>query len=126
MLGPPPKDSPFLALDRAWPLGRRWPEDLLSDEIAILLLRYGARIVAERREMCERTLRRGFQRRGVRLAEHLRSRRRILALRFLATDLAFETVAHRLGFASTQVLSRFVRRELGTTATALRESLRRC
>ena len=114
----------FTDLDRVWPPEQRWPDDLLSDEIAVLLLRYGAHIVAERREMSDRTLRRAFERRGVSLLEHLRARRRAMALRLLSTGLSFETVAHRLGFASSQVFARFVRREFGRTGSELRGQFR--
>jgi AraC-like DNA-binding protein len=43
-----------------------------------------------------------------------------MALRLLASDLPVRAIALRLGFASSQTFARFLRREFGATATALR------
>src|SRR5512144_1182080 len=97
---------------------------LLSEELAIFLVRFGPRLAASQQGICERTLRRRFQRRGVRLATYTKESRLKLARHLLASDLSLTTVADRLGFSSPQTLARFVRREFGETATAARQRLR--
>ena len=97
---------------------------LLSEEMAIFLVRFGPRLAACRHGISERTLRRRFERRGLRLAVHVRESRLRMAERLLATDLPVTTVSDRLGFGSTQTFARFMRREFGETATAFRERLK--
>src|SRR5512143_1940303 len=97
---------------------------LLSEEMAIFLVRFGPRLAASRHGISERTLRRRFERRGLRLADHLKVSRRRLTERLLLTDLPVTTVSDRLGFGSTQTFARFMRREFGETATALRQRLK--
>lgn len=97
---------------------------LSDDEADLRLLRFGVRIVAEHLGISERTLRRQFQRQGIRLRDHIRRRRRELALRLLGGDLPVGTLASRLGFSSSQTFARFVRREFGETATGLRRRIR--
>jgi AraC-like DNA-binding protein len=97
---------------------------LLSEEMAIFLVRFGPRLAASRRGISERTLRRRFERRGLRLADHVKESRRRLAERLLVTDLPVTTVSDRLGFGSPQTFARFMRREFGETATAARRRLK--
>ena len=97
---------------------------LLSEEMAIFLVRFGPRLAASRHGISERTLRRRFERRGLRLAAHVRESRLRLAERLLATELPLTTVSDRLGFGSTQTFARFMRREFGETATAVRGRLK--
>jgi len=97
---------------------------LLSEEMAIFLVRFGPRLAASRHGISERTLRRRFERRGLRLADHMKESRRRLAERLLATDLPLTTVSDRLGFGSPQTFARFMRREFGETASSLRRRLK--
>lgn len=78
------------------------------------------RLTARTLGLSERTFRRQFERKGLRLSDLLGERRRQMALRLLASDLPVRTIADRLGFASSQTFARFLRREFGATATALR------
>jgi AraC-like DNA-binding protein len=97
---------------------------LLSEEMAMFLVRFGPRLTASQSGISERTLRRRFERRGLRLADHLKESRRKFAERLLLTNLPLTTVSSRLGFSSTQTFARFMRREYGATATAVRQRLR--
>lgn len=97
---------------------------LLSEEMAIFLVRFGPRLAANRHGISERTLRRRFERRGLRLADHLKESRRRLAERLLVTDLPLTTVSDRLGFGSPQTFARFMRREFGETASTRRRRLK--
>lgn len=97
---------------------------LLSEEMAIFLVRFGPRLAASRSGVSERTLRRRFKRRGLRLVDYLKESRRRFAERLLLTDLPLMTVSNQLGFGSTQTFARFMRREFGVTATAVRQRLR--
>lgn len=97
---------------------------LLSEEMAIFLVRFGPRLAACRQGISERTLRRRFERKGMRLAAYTKECRLKLARRLLATDLPLSTVSDRLGFSSPQTLARFMRREFGETTTAVRQRLK--
>ncbi len=97
---------------------------LLSEEMAMFLVRFGPHLAASRNGISERTLRRRFERRGLRLAVHLKESRRKFAERLLLTDLPITTVSDRLGFSSPQTFARFMRREYGATATAVRRRLK--
>ena len=90
----------------------------------MFLVRFGPRLAASQNGISERTLRRRFERRGLRLAVHLKECRRKFAERLLLTNLPFTTVASRLGFSSPQTFARFMRREYGTTATEVRRRLK--
>ena len=96
----------------------------VADATDLLLVRLGVRAAAELLGISERTLRRQFDRRGLRLRDHLVARRREMTLGLLAGDLPVTTVASRLGFASSQTFARFVRRQFGATATDLRRLIR--
>jgi AraC-like DNA-binding protein len=98
--------------------------DLLDDETVLFLLRFGIRLGVGLFGVSERTLRRRFKQRGIRLSDLLGERRRQEALRLLAGSVPLKAVALRLGFSSTQTLARYLRREFGATATALRNQLR--
>jgi AraC-like DNA-binding protein len=114
-------------MQNAWPNPLPGSADefsLLSEELAIFLVRFGPRLAASRRGISERTLRRRFERRGLRLADHVKSSRRLLAERLLATDLPLTTVSDRLGFSSLQTFARFMRREFGATASQVRRRLK--
>ncbi|MGZ6988712.1 MAG: helix-turn-helix domain-containing protein, partial [Thermoanaerobaculia bacterium] len=96
------------------------PFDLLDEEAVLFVLHFGMRLTARTLGLSERTFRRQFERKGLRLSDLLGDRRRQMALRLLASDLPVRTIADRLGFASSQTFARFLRREFGATATALR------
>lgn len=98
--------------------------ELLDEETVLFLLRSGIRLGAGIFGVSERTLRRRFQKQGLRLSDLLSERRRSEALRLLAGDLPLKSIALLLGFASTQTLARYLRREFGVTATVLRKELR--
>jgi AraC-like DNA-binding protein len=96
----------------------------VTSETDLILVRLGVRAAAERLGISERTLRRQFDRRGLRLRDHLVARRREMTLGLLAGDLPVATVASRLGFASSQTFARYVRRQFGATATDVRRLIR--
>ena len=100
--------------------GKAGPFDLLDEEAVLFVLQFGMRLTARKLGLSERTFRRRFERKGLRLSNLLGERRRQMALQLLASDLPVGTIAHRIGFASSQTFARFLRREFGTTATALR------
>jgi AraC-like DNA-binding protein len=113
-----------MPIARAWPLPSTAEEfALLSEEMAIFLVRFGPRLAASRVGISERTLRRRFERRGLQLAAYTKESRLKMVPHLLATDLSLRTVADRLGFASPQTFARFIRREFGETATAIRVRL---
>ena len=97
---------------------------LLSEEMAIFLVRFGPRLAASRQGISERTLRRRFERRGLRLAAYTMESRLKMVPRLLATDLSLKTISDRLGFSSQQTFARFMRREFNETATAVRRRLK--
>jgi AraC-like DNA-binding protein len=97
--------------------------DLLDEETVLFVLHFGIRLTAGRWGVSERTLRRQFERRGVRLCDLLQERRRDLTRRLLAGDLPVGTIALRLGFSSSQTFARYLRREFGTTARELRRRI---
>lgn len=99
-------------------------QTLLDEKDELRLLRFGVRKVAEHLGVSERTLRRRYERQGIRLRDHLRLRRRELAVDLLGGDLPVRTLSSRLGFSSPQTFARFVRREFGDTPTGLRLRLR--
>lgn len=99
------------------------PDDLLGDATALSILRNGLSFTAVRRGVSERTLRRQFQRAGISLSRHLVEKRRVLSILMLASGSPIAEIAETLGFSSPQTFARFVRRELRTTATALRRYL---
>ena len=94
--------------------------DLLDEETVLFVLRFGMRLTAGKLGLSERTFRRRFERQGLRLSDLLGEWRRETAVRLLASDLPVRTVAHRLGFSSSQTLARFLRREFGMTARGIR------
>lgn len=98
--------------------------DLLDEETALFLLRFGIRLGVGLFGVSERTLRRRFERRGVRLSDLLAKRRRREALRLLSEEIPLKAIAPHLGFSSTQTLARYLRREFGSTATLLRKQIR--
>lgn len=98
--------------------------ELLDEETVLFLLRSGIRLGAGLFGVSERTLRRRFQQQGLCLSDLLSERRRSEALRLLAGDFPLKSIALLLGFASTQTLARYLRREFGVTATVLRKELR--
>ncbi len=100
------------------------PLDLLSEEMALFLVRFGPRLAASGHGISERTLRRRFQRRGLCLLDYVKQNRRRLTESLLLTDLPLTTVCRRLGFGSNQAFAHFMRREFGTTAKALRRRLK--
>ena len=95
-----------------------------SGETDLLLVQLGVRATARRLGVSERTLRRRFERHGIRLCDYLAARRREMTLGLLAGDSPVAAVADRLGFSSSQTFARYVRRGFGTTATGLRHLLR--
>ncbi len=112
-----------IARVRSQPSSRR-ESDLLSEEMALFLVRFGPRLAAGSQGISERTLRRRFQRHGLRLHDYLKENRRRLVESLLRTDLPFTTISCRLGFGSNQAFAHFIRREFGTTAKTLRGRLK--
>jgi len=98
--------------------------DQLDEETVLFILRFGIRLTAGKWGISERTLRRQYERKGLRLCDLLQERRRDLTLRLLAGELPVGTVALRLGFSSSQTFSRYLRREFGATARQLRRRFR--
>lgn len=96
----------------------------LPDEALLLVVHQGVPALARMWGMSERTLRRRCALLGVCVGEQSASLKRDLTERLLAGDLPIASVAARLGFASSQTLARFVRREFGVTPTSLRRRLR--
>ena len=96
------------------------PFDLFDEEAVLFVLHFGMRLTARKLGLSERTFRRQFERKGLKLSDLLGERRRQMALQLLSSDLPVRTIAQRLGFASSQTFARFLRREFGATATALR------
>jgi AraC-like DNA-binding protein len=112
-----------VAMSRLFPSGAE-EFTLLSEEMASFLVRFGPHLTAGRLGISERTLRRLFERRGLRLADQLKQNRRRLTEHLLPTDLSLQTISERLGFGSTQAFAHFMRREFGETATATRKRLK--
>jgi AraC-like DNA-binding protein len=54
-----------------------------------------------------------------------RAARRTLAASLLSSSLPLREIATKLGYSSTQTLSRFIREEVGTTPIELRKELQR-
>jgi AraC-like DNA-binding protein len=96
---------------------------LLDDEGVLFFLRFGIRVGAGSLGIPERTLRRRFEERGLRLADLLEARRRDETLRLLSGGLPVASIALRLGFSSAQTFARYMRREFGSTASGLRKRL---
>jgi methylphosphotriester-DNA--protein-cysteine methyltransferase len=95
------------------------PEDLIE------LVEHGGRGLILRTEVAGRTRRRMLARGGTSLHEVKRAARRRLAMSLLAAPLPLKEIAKKLGYSSTQTLSRFVRQEFGKTPIELREDLQR-
>jgi len=118
----------FQSPEPAQGAGRERPGEgllgFLDEESVLFLLRFGIRLGVGLFGVSERTLRRRFASHGVRLSDLLAERRRREALRLLAGEIPLKAIALLLGFSSTQTLARYLRREFGTTATALRRELR--
>ena|ERR1035441_8824075 len=89
------------------------------------LFRHGGRGLTLRTGVAGRTRRRRLAAGGTGLHELKRLERRRLAESLLASSLPLTEIAKRLGYSSTQTLSRFVRQEFGTTPIGLREELQR-
>ena len=98
--------------------------DQLDEETVLFILRFGIRLTAGKWGISERTLRRQYERKGLRLCDLLQERRRDLTLRLLAGELPVGAVALRLGFSSSQTFARYLRREFGATARQLRRRFR--
>ena len=99
-------------------------DELLTEEMALLLVRFGVGGTARRLGVSERTLRRDFVRAGASVHDHISRTRRAMAVRLLASSCPLARVAEEIGFASSQTFARFVAREFGFTPSALRKSLR--
>lgn len=102
----------------------RDPEGVLAltDDEAAVLIQTGVSGLARHFEMSPRTLRRACAEKGT----SLRGFRALLviagATTLLDSGLPVSDVARRLGFSSSQVFARFLRRECGATAGHLRAS----
>lgn len=95
-----------------------------SDDSLDTLLDEGPKALAKKRRVSVRTLRRQFVRAGTTLSSYLLGvRRRGVASLLRHPELSLAEVARRLGFSSSNVLVRFVRREFGATPGALRQKL---
>jgi AraC-like DNA-binding protein len=101
------------------------PRRAASDDSLDMLFAAGPKALARRRRVSMRTLRRQFVRAGTTISSYLRVARRESVIELLRrADLSLGEVARRLGFSSSMVLVRFVRREFGATPGSLRQRLR--
>jgi AraC-like DNA-binding protein len=98
---------------------------LLSDEFALLIVRFGLRLTAHRWGMSERTLRRFFESLGTNPRRIVRDVRHREAERLLATGQPLPDIARHLGFSSEKTFSRWVHEEFGSTPTTFRRTSRR-
>ena len=98
-------------------------EDL--DVFAERLLAMGARAVAAAEGLGTRTLLRRLAASGTNARSLVQRVRRERALRLLATSMPYAEVARAIGLSGSISLSRFVRREFGTTPGRMREDLLR-
>ena len=95
------------------------PEDLVE------LVERGGRGLILSTGVAGRTRRRMLARGGAGLNEVKRAARRTLAASLLSSSLPLKEIARKLGYSSTQTLSRFIRKEFGTTPIELRKELQR-
>lgn len=95
------------------------PEELME------LVLHGGRGLIESTGVLGRTRRRMLAHYGTSLHDVKRSARRRLAVSLLSSPLPLKEIATKLGYSSTQTLSRFIRQEFGTTPTGLRKALQR-
>ncbi len=89
-----------------------------------ILMRDGIAPLARHFGISARTLRRHCARAGLRLDVQRRALRRELVMILLATDLPISDVAHRLGYASSKTLARFLKKTFGATATHMKRRMR--
>ena len=92
----------------------------LPHESANRILREGAGSAARSLGQSRRALRRLMRQRGAGLREFARLRRRCLAATLLQEGASIASVAKALGYTSASNFARFVRREFGSSPSALR------
>lgn len=95
--------------------------DVLAEQLSAL----GARAVAAAEGLATRTLLRRLAASGTSVRSLVLRERRERALRLLATSVAYAEVARAIGLSGPISLSRFCRREFGTTPGRLRAYLLR-
>lgn len=96
--------------------------DLTDEDLDVLaerLLAHGVRAVAAAEGLAARTLLRRLAASGTGARSLVQRLRRERALRLLATSMPFAEVARAIGLSGTISLTRFCRREFGTTAGRL-------
>ena len=98
--------------------------DLTPEELMELVV-HGGRGLILSTGVAGRTRRRMLARGGTSLHEIKRDARRKLAASLLSSSLPLKEIAKKLGYSSTQTLSRFIRQEFGTTPIELRQELQR-
>jgi len=102
--------------------------DLTDEDLDVLagqLSALGARAVAATQGLGTRTLLRRLAESGTSVRSLVLRERRERALRLLATSVAYAEVARAIGLSGPISLSRFCRREFGTTPGRLRAYLLR-
>jgi methylphosphotriester-DNA--protein-cysteine methyltransferase len=105
-------------------LGVQSDPGLTPEELTELVL-HGGRGLVLNTGVTGRTRRRMLARDGISLHEVKRSARRTLAASLLSSSLPLKEIATKLGYSTTQTLSRFIRQEFGATPIELREKLHR-
>jgi len=93
----------------------------LSEDEARCLLEGGVASLAALQRVSRRTVHRRLALLGTSPRVLITGLRRERTPRLLKEGIPLAEIAARLGFASTQTLARFVRREFGVTATELRK-----
>ena len=95
-----------------------------TDDSAEILLSEGAKVLAQRRGVSIRTLRRRFSSLGTTMSDFLSARRAALTMNLLQRPhTRLRDAALELGFSSEASFIRFVKREFGKTPGALRDEL---
>lgn len=105
-------------------LGAQSDSVLTPEELTELVV-HGGRGLILNTGVAGRTRRRMLARGGTSLHDVKRAARRRLAASLLSSSLPLKEIAKKLGYSSTQTLSRFIRQEFGTTPIELRQELQR-
>lgn len=99
-------------------------EQIVGEETAVLLLQEGLEGAAERKGRSERTIRRRFEERGVRVSDFVERIRVRVTGEVLRQGLPLSIVARWLGFGSAATYRHFIQRRLGLGVRGLRRRLR--
>lgn len=91
----------------------------LDEDEGIRLLSSGLNGLAQTSGRSERTIRRGLQRSGIKVADVVRQIRLRMTREAIERGLLLHVVAKWLGFASAVTYRRFIRRETGSSVRSL-------